>query len=33
MPCKTMEEQRVEARFLARNISGVERCARAPGWD
>jgi len=29
---KTVEGERVGARSLARNISGIEGCARAPGW-
>jgi hypothetical protein len=29
---KTTEEERIRVRFLAHNTSGVEGCARAPGW-
>jgi len=30
---KTMEEQKVGARSLARSTSRVEGCAGTPGWD
>jgi len=29
---KTMEEKRIEARFLTRSISGVGGLAKAPRW-
>ncbi len=30
---KIVEGEGVKARSLAHNISGVERCVGAPGWD
>jgi hypothetical protein len=30
---KIVEEQRVEARFLAHNTLGVKECVGALGWD
>jgi hypothetical protein len=30
---KTSEGEGIGAHFLVRNISRIEGCARAPGWD